>query len=213
MVLLKRIHDLELKIDNFLVLVSESGIIFEQFIKSYLHKKTKDCEIKAKKLKENERHADDLRIQIEKYVYSNLLIPENRGDVLAILEGTDNVVDQIKEIGIDLFIEQPQIPENLLDDFMELLNATANCVDELVKSVRAFFYNIHEIANNINKVVYFEKEADDIADRIKTKLYQSDASLAEKNHLKFFIKEIEKISDFSQDVADRLVIYTIKREL
>ena len=213
MVLLKNIYDLELKIDQFLNLTSECGILFEQFIKLYILKKLNECEIKVNKVRENERLADELRIQIKKYVYSHTLIPENRGDVVAILEGTDEVIDQIKEIIIDMLIEKPFIPEDLYDDFKELAVSSSHSVEEMSKSVRAFFYNVNDVPISINKVLFFEKEADDIAEKIKTQLYQADIELALKNHLKYYVKGVEKISDYAQDVADRLVIYTMKREL
>ena len=213
MALLKKIHDLELKIDQFLNLTSECSILFEQFVKLYIRGKLLECEIKVNKIRENERLSDDFRIQIEKYLYSHTLIPENRGDVLAILEMTDEVIDQIKEIIVDMLIEKPYIPEFLYDSINELTTASANSTDEMVKAVRAFFYNVHDVPNTVHKVIYFEKEADDLAERIKKELYQADINLAQKNHVKYFVRGIEKISDFTQDVADRLVIYTMKREI
>jgi len=211
MILLKNIYDLELKIDQFLNITSECGILFEQFIKLFILSKMNDCEIKVNKVRENEKIADELRIQIEKYVYSHTLIPENRADVLAILEGTDEVIDQIKEIIIDMLIEKPFIPEILNDGFKDLAITSSHSVEELSKSVRSYFYNIHDVPNHVNKVLYYEKEADDIAEKIKTELYQSNIELAEKNHFKYYIKGVEKISDFAQAVADRLIIYTLKR--
>ena len=213
MIFLKKNYELELKIDQFLNLTSECGIHFEHFIKLYISNKLSDCEKKVAKIRENESYADDLRIKVEKFVYSHTLIPENRGDVLAILEGTDDVIDQIKEVVIDMLIEKPFIPELLKDDFKVLANATANSVDDLSKAIRAFFFYIHEVPSNVNKVLYFEKEVDDIAEKLKMELYQSDIKLSQKNHLKYYIKAIEKISDFAQDVADRLLIYTLKRDL
>ena len=213
MIFLKKNYELELKIDQFLNLTSESGIHFEHFIKLYIANKISDCEKKVLKIRENERLADELRIKVEKFVYSHTLIPDNRGDVLAILEGTDEVIDQIKEVVVDMIIEKPFIPDILFDDFKILAVTTAQCVDELSKAVRAFFFNIHEVPSSVNKVLYFEKEADDIAEKLKTELYQSNIKLAQKNHLKYYFKAIEKISDYAQDVADRLVIYTLKREL
>ena len=213
MVLLKKIHDLELKIDQFLNLVSESSIIFLQFIKQYLAGKHIDCQMKVEKIREKERMADDLRISIEKYVYSKLLIPENRGDVLSILENTDDVIDKMKHLLIEMTIEMPNIPDFAHDEFIELSETASACVDELIKAVRAFFYSVQDVPNYVHKVLFFEKEADAIAERIKFKLYKSDISLAEKNHLKYFILGVEEISDLAQDVADRLTIYTIKRKL
>ncbi len=213
MALLKKIQSLELKIDQFLNLVSESSILFEQFIKFYLEKKDNECKLKLTKVRENERKADDLRMEIERYVYKNTLIPENRGDVLAILEGTDEVIDQIKEILVDFYNEKPDIPHDIIDNFKELVSASAHSVDEIIKSVRAFFFNIHDVTNYVHKVFYYEKEADDLSERLKSEIFRSDLNLQQKLHIKYFIRGVEKISDFSQDVGDRLVIYTIKREL
>jgi hypothetical protein len=213
MVLLKRIYDLELKIDQFLNLISESSILFEQFVKQFLNDKKDECQLKVKLIREKERLADDLRIHIEKYVYTKLLIPENRGDVLSILENTDDVIDKIKQVIIEMEIESPHIPEFLNESLINLATAVANCVDELIKAVRAFFYNVHDVPNNVHKVLFFEKEADTIAERMRYELYKSDISLAEKNHLKYFILGIEEISNLAQAVADRLTIYTIKRKL
>lgn len=213
MALLKKIYELELKIDQFLNLVSESSILFEQFIKLYLSNKLDDCKIKLTKVRENERKADELRIDIERYVYKNTLIPENRGDVLAILEGTDEVIDQIKELLVDIYIEKPAFPEMIYDGFKELVSASAQSVDELTKSVRAFFFNIHGVSNHVHKVFYYEKEADDIAERLKAEIFSLNLNMENKLHIKYFIRGLEKLSDFSQDVADRLVIYTLKREL
>jgi predicted phosphate transport protein (TIGR00153 family) len=203
-------------------MTSECGILFEQFVKLYILEKGSDCAIKVSKIRENERVADDLRTQIEKYLYSHTLIPENRGDVLGILEMTDEVIDQIKEIIVDMQIEKPFIPEFMFDGFRSLTVASANSVDEMTKAVRAFFYNVHDVDNYVHKVIYYEKEADDLAERMKNELYQqstvnsqqsTEITLAQKNHLKYFIRGVEKISDYAQDVADRLIIYTMKREL
>jgi hypothetical protein len=210
---LKKIQNLEVKIDQFLNLVSESSILFEQYIYQYLEKRFNECKIKLSKVRENERKADDLRMEIERYVYKNTLIPENRGDVLAILEGTDEVIDQIKDILIDFNNECPDIPETIIHNFKELVSASAHSVDELIKSVRAFFFNIHDVPNYVHKVFYFEKEADDLSERLKNDVFCSSIDLQKKLHIKYFIKGVEKISDYSQDVGDRLVIYTIKREL
>jgi len=210
---LKKIQELEIKVDQFLDITSVTGILFKQVVGSYLAGHLTDCEAKIKQIKENERTSDVLRLHVEKYVYSNTIIPENRGDVLAILEMTDAVIDQLKEITIDMIIEKPLIPKVFHDDILQMVSTTENCVDEMVKAVRAFFYNVHEVTNYVNKVLFYEQEIDVYAENLKRKVYTSDISLAEKNHIKYFIKGIEKISDLTQDVSDRLVIYTMKREI
>jgi len=211
--LLKKIHEIEIKVDNFLNLTSECGILLQQVVRQYLAGSIEDCEQKLAKIRENELLADSLRVKIERYIYSHTLIPESRGDVFGILEMTDTVIDQIKIIISDMLIERPTYPVFIHIPLQELTLSSANSVDEMVKAVRAFFYNVHDVENYVHKVLFFEKEADDLADRTKKNLYQSTLDLSHKNHVKYFIHGIEKISDFAQDVADRLMIYTMKREL
>ena len=43
------------------------------------------------------------------------------------------------------------------------------------------------------------------------KIFDSDLELARKWHLRHFVEMIDNIADHSEDVADRLAIYTIKR--
>jgi len=210
---LKKIQELELKVDQFLDITSVTGLLFEQVMHSYIGKELGECEARIKQIKENERTSDVLRLHVEKYVYSNTIIPENRGDVLAILEMTDEVIDQMKVISIDIVIEKPFVPAVFHHDLLEMVKITEKCVDEMVKAMRAFFYNVHEVTDYVNKVLFYEQEVDVLAEKLKHLVYNSDISLAEKNHIKYFIKGIEKISDLAQDVSDRLIIYTMKREI
>lgn len=210
---LKKVQILELKIDEFLNLVSESAILFEQVIKLYFDNKTSELEDKCQRIRVHERTADEYRKNIEQHLYRHTLIPENRGDVLAILENTDDVINQIKSLCLDLMIEKPHIPDVMKDCFISMSISTAHSVDELVKSVRAFFHNIHHVEDFAHKVFFYEKEVDDIGENSRIKLYNTKIDLANKLEIKNFLLEIEKISDYCQNVCDRLIIYTIKRQL
>ena len=146
-------------------------------------------------------------------LYRHTLIPENRGDVLAILENTDEVINHMKRCSQDIFIEKPDIPEHMRLAFMELTKSVCNSVEELIKAVRAFFHDIHSVNNYTHKVFFYEKQAHDLGENVRKMIFTSNLKLSQKMHLKHFELEIEKISDYAQDVCDRLVIYTIKRQL
>ncbi len=210
---LKKVQILELKIDEFLNLVSESAILFEQVIRLYFENKQEELEDKCQRIRIHERTADEYRKNIEQHLYRHTLIPENRGDVLAIFENTDDVINQIKSVCLDLLIEKPVIPDLLKECFIEISVSSAHSVDELVKSVRAFFHNIHHVEDFAHKVFFYEKEVDDIGEKSRMKLYNTKLDLSSKLEIKNYLLEIEKISDFCQNVCDRLIIYTIKRQL
>jgi uncharacterized protein Yka (UPF0111/DUF47 family) len=69
------------------------------------------------------------------------------------------------------------------------------------------------VKDHIHKVNFYEAAADKIADRLKRRIFASDIELARKNQLRFFVKNVESLSDLSEDVSERLAIYTIKRSL
>ncbi len=202
---------IENQIDEFLDLISESGLIFKKATDNYLKDGTEEFEARLQKVIDYERKADELRTGVEKELYMRTLIPENRGDVLAILENTDNVIDSMKHT-LELFsIEHPSIPSKFDVLYNELTDSSIQSVEWLVRSVRAFFKDLKSVNDYIHKVGFYEKESDDIAVKLKTMIFADELDLSRKMHLRYFATSIEAISDCAESVSDRLAIYTIKR--
>lgn len=211
--LLKTTRFVESQIDTFLDVVSDSALLFQLGIEDYLMKRYEQFEERLTLIRENEKKADDLRVGIERYLYERTLIPENRGDVLAILENTDEVVDNIKDSLMQFSIEMPQIPDDLNDLWLQTTRASVAAVEQLVYAVRSFFRDIAAVNNYIHKVYFFEREADHIGEKLRRQIFSLDIELSQKSQLRFFAIHIEKVSDSAQAVCDRLAIYTIKRQL
>ncbi len=211
--ILKTTKFVETQIDLFLDVVSDAALLFQLAMDDYLKERNPQFEERLAKIRENENKADDLRVGIERYLYERTLIPENRGDVLAILENTDEVIDNIKDSLLQFSIESPQIPEELDDLWMQTTNASVQAVEQLVFAVRSFFRDIAAVNNYIHKVYFFEREADHLGEKLRRKIFDLDIELSRKSQLRFFAIHIEKISDYAQAVCDRLSIYTIKRQL
>jgi len=211
--ILKTTRFVESQIDTFLDIVSDSAMMFQLAVEDYLQGRNEQFEQRLAQIRDNEHRADDLRVAIERFLYERTLIPENRGDVLAILENTDEVIDNIKDSLLQFSIEMPQIPEVLNDLWMQTTRASVAAVEQLVFAVRSFFRDLSAVNNYIHKVYFFEREADHIGERLRRQIFSLDIGLSHKNHLRFFAIHIEKISDYAQAVCDRLSIYTIKRQL
>jgi uncharacterized protein Yka (UPF0111/DUF47 family) len=107
----------------------------------------------------------------------------------------------------------PQIPEDLVDLWMQTTRASVNAVDQLTFAVRSFFRDLPAVNNYIHKVYFFEREADQIGEKLRRHIFSLDIELSRKSQLRFFAIHIEKISDYAQAVCDRLAIYAIKRQL
>jgi len=213
MKLFKKTIVLERQIDEFLDLVSESALHFKEGVKYYLSKRFEEFEERLQIVRELEHKADDLRREIESQLYEHTLIPESRGDVLAILENMDNVINRTKSTLLQFSVEQPMIPEKFNQDYIELTDSVVECAQAIVMATRAFFCDINAVRDHINKVIFYEEEADKIAEKLKRKVFRTDLRLSEKFHLRYFALHIDSLADDSEDVADRLAIYTIKRSI
>ncbi len=214
MPLFKKTKKLILKMDEYLDKVSESGLMFSDGVKMYLSDKTEVFEDQVAKMKKLENHADKLRRSIEQQLYSETLIPESRGDVLALMETADNVINQAKATLLELSVESPLIPEKFHGDYLSLTEKAVCTVDEMTKALRAFFKNPTAVRDFTHKVYFYEKEADIAAEKLKRAVFEdTDLKLSEKIHLRYFALHIDTIADKAEDVADRLGIYTIKRSV
>lgn len=213
MSLFKSSKVLETKIDDFLDTVAEGGLVFRAGVNAYLSSETEDFEAAITKIDKLESRADKLSREVEAHLYRHSLIPEHRGDVLGLLENTDNIIDRMKTSLYQFSVEQPKIPQAHHDDFAKLVEASCQAAEAIIVSARAFFRNADEVKDNLYKVHHFEKEADQISDSLKRRIFASDLDLAHKIHLRYFALNVELVSDTAEAVADRLAIYAIKRNI
>ena len=141
-----------------------------------------------------------------------MLIPDSRGDVLGLIETSDEIFSLFKNSLWSFSNETPKIGEDLIAGYRRLTNMVVKAVDELTSGCRAFFISPHLVTSYTAKVTLYEKEADKIGAVLKTDIFSLDIELTEKIHLREFVDCIDCIADHAEDVADRLSIYAIKRQ-
>jgi predicted phosphate transport protein (TIGR00153 family) len=210
-ILFKNSKKIAAQIDEYLDDISEGMLVFSDGINNYLAGRDEDFQQHLGRIGFLESNADKTRRSVENELYVHSLIPEHRGDVLAVLETADYVIDTAKKTLFQFDVERPTIPAELHEDFRLLTQACMQCAEFLVLATRAFFKDIRAVSNNLHKVYYFEKEADRLGDNLKRRVFQLPIDLSQKIHLRYFALHIEQISDRSEEVADRLSIYTLKR--
>ncbi len=212
--ILKRDLGIERKIDDFLNKVSEAGLLFKQAMDLYLDDRIDVFERKITEVKGKEHKADALRRSLEEELYLRTLIPESRGDVLELLEATDSLLDRFKGTLEQFDIERPEIREEFHDAFRDLTSSAVEAVEAIVRSSRAFFKDINQVADHMHKVSHWESESDKIAMNLRRAVFSTeDIRMSQKMQLRDFVRHIDKISDRAEDVADRLSIFVIKRSL
>jgi hypothetical protein len=207
--------NIEANINQFLDAISEAGLIFSAGMSDYLNRDFKQFKRRILDIKKQEGIADNLRREIRYYLYTKMLIPESRGDVLGLLETSDDVIDTTKTVLTYFDIEHPDIPVFLNKELLKLTEASVNALSNLVLANRAFFNNDSSIRDYIHKVHFYEHEADQIEEQLMRRIFDSEQvdELAKKLQLRNFVAHISSLADSAEDVAERLSVYSIKRSI
>ncbi|MFW5643641.1 MAG: DUF47 family protein, partial [Alkalispirochaeta sp.] len=74
--------NLEVKIDRYVSIVEQSVLMLEDAVRKYVQEKGELFEAKLAEIEAIEEEADKLRREIKHRLYSDMLIPDARGDVL-----------------------------------------------------------------------------------------------------------------------------------
>jgi predicted phosphate transport protein (TIGR00153 family) len=209
--LFKQTKELTVQIDDFLDAVSEGILVFRKGVADYLSGDLERFQQDYDAISALESRADDLRRAVEGHLYRYSLIPESRGDVLALLESMDDVIDTAKNTLSLFLVERPEMIPELTKEWRGLADTATNTAEAVVLAARAFFRDPHSVNDHLHKVYFHEKQGDKIAMDLKRKIFDTDVDLARKIHLRYFTLNIDMVSDAAEDVADRLSIYAIKR--
>lgn len=210
-ILFKNTQTLTAQIDDFLDAVSEGILAFRQAVVDYVRGDDESFLRHVESVNELENRCDDLRRTIERHLYSHSLIPESRGDVLGLLEHTDDVINTAKATLLRIDIERPDLLPDMEREWELLAETAAHTSEAVVLAARAFFRDARTVTDHLHKAYYHEKEGDQAAEALKRRIFATDIDLARKIHLRDTVRGIDNVSDAAEDVADRLTIYAIKR--
>ena len=208
---------MEVEIDEFFDTVSQGGIVFEETLRHSMTVGYDDVFAqRQKQISEIESKGDDMVKSVVRALYTEMLIPESRADVLSLLQDIDHILDDFKQVCFAVDVERPDLSEispRLINSFQELVSVVVHAVECLILAARAFFRDINSVRDHLHKVNFHEGEADKLAVYLKRQLFESSLPLDRKIHLRHFVDLVDGIADEAEDVADWLAIYTIKRSL
>lgn len=201
-----------LRIDEFFDNVELGVLVFREGIKAYIEKDMEAYNRHLHKVDSLESNADKLQRTIENDMITHSILPQNRAEVVTLIDRMDEIIDTIKRSLNEFLIEMPEIPEELNKDLINLSEASANAAEELIPAARAYFKAPYTVREKLLKVYYFEGEADKLSLYTKKKIFQEvkGLDLAHKAHLRYIVHHIENISDLAQKAADLLSGMAIK---
>ncbi len=200
------------KCSNFIDLTSRVSLVALSAIKCFLCGDQVTSEACAEQVRRLEEDGDVMRRDTEAHLYSEALIPESRGDLLGLIESTDDIIDQIKKVVLLFSVETPMIPSDFQEDFYQLTNICMAAVDEVLLALRLYLYEPRRVSAQLPRVYEKEKAADKQAALIKHRAFrQNNLSLSQQMHLRYFAHNIDQIADRAENLADRLSIAAIKQ--
>lgn len=205
---------IEKKFDDFLAQGREAGDLFARGLKAYLTGYPATFHSSRSLTGETERYADTLRHDIEEALYSRTLIPQSRGDVLRLIESLDSLIGRYKETLWRLEIERPQFDETFVEDFLNLVECVVSSVDAIICGIDAFLKHRSEVKEKIKEVSRWETKADVASTHLQTLIFRHEGlDLSQRMHLRDFVRQVDKIADLAEDLADSLSIHVLKRAL
>lgn len=213
MPLFRNVPQIEHQIGEFFDAIAQGVLVFRDGIDAYLAGRTRDFEAQLAAIDALESEADHLSREVETQLYRRSLIPEHRGDVLGLLEHTDDIIDHAKSCLRRFDVERPEVPGPLDGEFNRLAKVVYDAADALLLAARLSFRDPAAVSDHLVKVYHFEGEADRIALDLRRAIFASPLELARKLQLRYFVESVDVVADTAEHVAGRLAIYAIKRQL
>jgi uncharacterized protein len=202
-------------IDEFLDKISEGVIVVEIGIKAYLttSEGPEICLEKLNQIIEIKRSCSELRRTIVTMLYTEMLLPDARGDVLSLLGSLFELLDEMGDNFQELMIVQPRGLPEFGQDFADLTAMAIRCVQAVVVAARMFFRMPAAVRDHINEVRVFEDETDKLAWRIKRRIFATELSFEQRSQLREAVAMIDSLADKAENIGDDLSIFAIKRSL
>jgi uncharacterized protein len=206
---------LEGLIDEFLDKIAEGVIVGELGLKAYLCGSEEEaiCLEKLNQLTEIKRRCSELRRTIVTMLYTEMLLPDARGDVLRLLGSLFALLDDMGDDFEELMIVQPQRLPEFGADFAELTAMAVRGVQAVVVAARTFFRTPAAVRDHLNEVRVFEDQTDRLAYKLKRRIVAADLSFEQRTLLRETAAMLDALADKAENIGDDLSIFAIKRSL
>lgn len=201
-----------LSIDDFFDKIDLGILNFRKGANNYINNNSAEFDINLKTINILEKDADTIKRKIENDFYLHSLMPNYSSDILNLLESVDDIMDMSKDVLNQFDVETPSIPDSIKNDFLELVAVSYKSAENVIPAARIFFTSPDEVKDKIQKVLFYNREADVLSNNIKRKIFQDLDSLvlSEKIHLRYFTLHIEQVSVAAKRVAHQLSSLVIK---
>jgi hypothetical protein len=193
--------------------VKECAWVFQRAIECIIEDRCEDFEHFRKDIDKLESEADAIKRRVRGHLPKGTLLAVDKFQLFRYLREQDKVIDAV-ETGLDWlsFRAAYGIPEVLEKDFMILVEAVIDPIEELSKMVaeaRKYFSNFSEdqrivVKDMIRTLRQHEHEADKIEDVVKEKIFNMIDDPVAVFHLIRLTEIIGSIADHAENAGDMM---------
>ncbi len=200
-------------IDRYLEQVAECINAMASFVRADIEgRQQSDLEEIALQAHTAESKADDLRREIQIFLFGRALFPESRGDVLGLLEAVDRVPNQADNV-IGMILRQGiSMPVEWATLWLNQVEAAQKCSLKLVEAVRTLFIDYRGAIDLSDQVNTLESQSDTAERNLISSIFNSEMPTAEKILLRDLVEASGSVADRAEDASDRVRIIAVKRQ-
>jgi len=182
---------------------------------SVYQREGEDEEVKAlmKRAHNTESEADEIRREIISKLLQGSLLPNTRGDLMALIENIDDIADSAEDILDTIIFPSLDLSDVNQEHFAEMLEQIEEQYEVMKKAVHMIFQDINQAVVYTSRLESIESNVDDLEENIIRNMAQrKDISAAEKLAYRDIVHRISNLADIIENVGDRIEIMVVVRK-
>ncbi len=160
-----------------------------------------------------ESKADDIIEEINDLMYSKVLIPDSREDIMNLLHGLDKIPGDLEIVLFMMKYQKLVIPEKFMKDVQDLITVSIEACETLSKQITGFIKKESGTRGFMKIIDKHESHCDYIEKRLIQKVFTSTIDPFVKLQLKELILCMGDISDRADKISKMVNILSMKRRV
>lgn len=193
--------------------VKECAWSFQQAMECHVSQRCEGFSELRDQVNQMEHEADAIKRRIRGHIPKGTLLPVDKFQLFRYLREQDSVLDSVQDV-LDwiAFRTEPGIPESLKKEFLLLVDAVIDPIDELsrmVSEARVYFKNYSEnqrvtVKEIIGSIREQEHKADRLEETVKAKTFQLKDDPVTIFHTIRLAELIGSIADHAENAGDMM---------
>ncbi|QTA93250.1 TIGR00153 family protein [Desulfonema magnum] len=193
--------------------VKECVWAFQQAVECHISSKCSSYEEFRQEVRKLENEADVIKRRIRGHLPKGTLMPVDKFQLFRYLREQDHVLDAVKEtLDWISYRPEPGIPESLEKDFLLMIDAIVQPIEELntmVAEARKYFRTYSEqqrkrVKDIIQNLRNLEHEADILEDALKRKIFSVIQDPVTIFHMVRLAETLGAVADYAENAGDMM---------